>query len=134
MSTLAKGTFQTTATPQPPYDTDEGATLGRMTIAKRFEGDLVGTGAVEMLSAVTAVKGSAGYVAIERVKGTLHGRRGSFVLQHTGTMNRGAPSLTVTVVPDSGTAELEGLTGSMSIDIVDGKHFYTFDYALTKTA
>jgi hypothetical protein len=83
-----------------------------------------------MLSAMGNVQGSAGYVAIERVTGTLHGKRGSFVLQHTGTMDRGAPSLSIHVVPDSGTEELVGLTGSMQIQIEQGKHFYTFDYSL----
>jgi hypothetical protein len=83
-----------------------------------------------MLAGGTAVKGSAGYVAIERVTGTLHGRSGSFMLQHLGTMNRGAPSLTVLVIPDSGTDELTGLSGTLTIDIVDGKHLYTMDYVL----
>ncbi len=83
-----------------------------------------------MLSAMTATKGSAGYVAIERVEGTLHGRKGTFVLKHDGSMDRGAPSLEVRVVPDSGTGELEGLRGRMQIDIVEGKHLFTFDYEL----
>jgi hypothetical protein len=86
-----------------------------------------------MLSAGTPVKGSGGYVAIERVIGALHGRRGSFVLQHTGTMTLGAPQLSVTVVPNSGVEQLAGLTGKMSINIVDGKHFYEFEYALAET-
>jgi hypothetical protein len=85
-----------------------------------------------MLSAGTNVKGSAGYVAIERVSGTLRGRKGSFVLQHSGTMTRGVPQLTITVVPDSGTGQLTGLTGKMNINIVDGKHFYDFEYALAE--
>ena len=83
-----------------------------------------------MLSAVTDVKDSAGYVAMERVTGTLHGRSGTFVLQHSGTMTRGAPQLSVTVVPDSGTGQLAGLAGEMTIKIADGKHFYKFDYTL----
>ena len=83
-----------------------------------------------MLSASTSVKGSAGYVAIERVTGTLNGKNGSFVLQHYATMTRGAPQLTITVVPDSGTGELEGLSGKMNIRIENGKHFYDFEYAL----
>ena len=83
-----------------------------------------------MLSAMTEVKGSAGYVAMERVTGTLHGRSGSFVLQHSGTMTRGAPQMSVTVVPDSGTGQLAGLAGQMTIKITDGKHFYEFEYTL----
>jgi len=86
-----------------------------------------------MLTAGTAVKGSAGYVAIERASGTLHGRSGTFVLQHTGTMTRGAPQLTITVIPDSGTGELVGLAGKMTINIADGKHSYEFDYTLAET-
>ncbi|HMM67686.1 MAG TPA: DUF3224 domain-containing protein, partial [Dokdonella sp.] len=84
----------------------------------------------EMLSAMTSMKGSAGYVAIERVVGSLQGRRGSFVLQHSGTMNRGEPSLSVTVVPDSGTGELEGLSGTLGITVREGIHCYGFDYQL----
>jgi hypothetical protein len=83
-----------------------------------------------MLNAVTEVKGSAGYVAIERVTGRLHGREGTFVLQHSGTMNRGQAELTISVVPDSGTQQLVGLAGKVTIEIVDGKHFYSFDYTL----
>jgi hypothetical protein len=100
-----------------------------MSIDKQFQGDLVGVGKGEMLTALTETKGSAGYVALERVTGTLHGRRGAFVLQHTGTMTRGAPSLSVTVVPDSASAELKGLTGRMTIDTSAG-HAYDFEYTL----
>ncbi len=104
--------------------------LGRLSIDKRFEGDLDATSAGEMLSVGTEVEGSAGYVAIERVVGTLAGREGTFALQHTGTMNRGTPELEVTVVPDSGTGALTGLTGSLAILRGDGGHRYEFDYAL----
>ena len=97
-----------------------------MAIDKQFQGDLTGSSKGEMLTAMTETKGSAGYVAIERVTGTLHGRRGSFVLQHSGTMTRGAPHLVITVVPDSGTDQLTGLSGTMTITIADGKHSYTF--------
>ena len=128
MSTHASGTFDVAMNPQPPYDTAEGASLGRVSITKQFRGDLEGASTGEMLSAVTDVKGSPGYVAIERVTGTLHGRAGSFVLQHTGTMTRGHAELKVSVVPDSGTTELKGIAGQMTINIVDGKHLYTFDY------
>jgi hypothetical protein len=126
----AKGPFDVTPRQQAPYETADGITLARTTLAKTFHGELEATSTVEMLSAMTAVKGSAGYVAIERVVGTLHGKRGSFVLQHVGVMTRGAPSLNVTVVPDSGSGELAGISGAMKIDIVEGKHFYAFDYAL----
>jgi hypothetical protein len=124
----ATGTFEVKLLPQPLADAESG--LGRMSIDKVFSGDLQGTSKGEMLAGGTAVKGSAGYVAIERVTGTLHGRPGSFMLQHLGTMNRGAPSLTVLVIPDSGTDELTGLSGTLTIDIVDGKHLYTMDYLL----
>lgn len=125
--TEARGTFDVTLKPQP---TDSA--LGRMSIDKQFHGDLEGVSKGEMLAAGTAVKDSAGYVAMEKVTGTLHGKKGEFILQHSGTMNRGAPSLALAVVPDSGTGELVGLSGTMSIDIKDGKHFYTFKYAITK--
>jgi hypothetical protein len=124
----ATGRFEVKLLPQPTADADSG--LGRMSIDKVFSGDLQGTSKGEMLAATTAVKGSAGYVAIERVTGTLQGRSGSFTLQHLGTMNRGAPTLTVLVVPDSGTGELTGIAGSLSINITDGQHFYTLDYEL----
>ena len=104
--------------------------IGRRRITKTFEGDLTGESRGEMLSAAGQVKGSAGYVALERVEGTLEGRKGTFVLKHDGSMDRGAPSLEVRVVPDSGTGELEGLRGRMQIDIVEGKHLFTFDYEL----
>ncbi len=127
----ARGTFEVTLTPQKPDNPEaESVRLGRMSIDKKFSGDLEGASQGEMLSVMTAVKGSAGYVALERVSGTLHGRNGSFVLQHSGTMTRGAPELTVTVVPDSGEGQLTGIAGRLTIKIVDGKHFYEFDYTL----
>ena len=130
MTTRASGTFEVKLTPQPTDDSPESALLGRMSIVKQFHGDLEATSKGTMLSAGTAVKGSAGYVAIERVSGALHGRRGTFVLQHSGTMTRGAPQLTITVVPDSGTEDLVGLAGKMAIIIADGKHSYDFEYSL----
>ena len=130
MTTRATGPFEVKLAPLPAYDDSETSTPARLSIDKVFKGDLVATSKGEMLSAMTAVKGSAGYVAIERVSGTLAGRTGSFVLQHTGLMNRGAPSLTITVVPDSGTGELEGLSGTMNIVIEGGKHSYELDYSL----
>ncbi|MGH9348488.1 MAG: DUF3224 domain-containing protein [Vicinamibacterales bacterium] len=129
MPTRARGTFDVTLGP-PADDKGEGTSLGRMSIDKRLRGDLEGTSKGDMLTAVTDVKGSAGYVAIERVSGTLHGRRGTFVLQHTGTMTRGAQQLTIAVVPDSGTGQLVGLTGTMDIIIADGKHSYDFQYRI----
>ncbi|MGH7556237.1 MAG: DUF3224 domain-containing protein [Gemmatimonadota bacterium] len=125
----ASGTFDVKLTPEETDDNAEGATLGMMSIDKQFHGDLEATSKGEMLTAVTGIEGSAGYVAIERVSGTLHGRRGTFILQHSGTMTRGAPELTVTVVPDSGTDQLVGLAGKMVINIAaDGEHSYEFEY------
>jgi hypothetical protein len=129
----ASGTFDVKLTPQALADTAADKTLGRMTIDKTYRGDLEGTANGEMLTALTSIKGSAGYVAIERISGTLQGRKGAFVLQHTGTMIRGAQSLTVTVVPDSGTGDLAGLSGKMDIKIDQGKHFYEFAYTITTT-
>jgi hypothetical protein len=130
MTMHASGTFDVKLTPQSAAPGIEAAQLGRQTIDKRFSGELEATSLGEMLSAGGNVQGSAGYVAIERVTGALQGKRGSFVLQHTGTMNRGVPSLSISVVPDSGTDELTGLSGSMHIQIEQGKHFYRFDYSL----
>jgi hypothetical protein len=105
--------------------------LNRMTLDKQYHGDLEATGKGQMLTAGTEVKGSAGYVAIEKVTGSLKGRVGSFVLQHTGTMTRNVPELDIAVVPDSGTGELKGLSGKMKINIAgDGKHSYDFEYTL----
>ena len=130
MSSHASGTFDVKIKPQAPEEGVGDRTIGRMSIDKQFHGDLEGTSLGQMLAAMTDVKDSAGYVAIERVRGTLKGRAGTFALQHTGTMNRGVPGLVITVVPDSGTEQLAGLAGSMMIKIVDGKHFYEFDYTL----
>jgi hypothetical protein len=130
MTTPASGTFEVKMTPQAPDENAGDAPIGRMLLDKQFHGDLQATSRGQMLAAGTEVKGSAGYVAMERVTGTLHGRSGTFVLQHTGTMNRGTPSLTITVVPDSGTGELTGLAGSLAIEIADGKHSYRFEYTL----
>jgi hypothetical protein len=126
----ASGTFEVKITPQTPDGKFEDATMGRMTIDKQFHGDLEGTSKGQMLTAMTDMKGSAGYVAIERVTATLHGRSGSFFLQHSATMTRGVPQLSVTVVPDSGTGQLVGLTGKMDIKIDAGKHSYQFEYTL----
>ena len=130
MGSLASGTFEVKLSPQAPVLGVGDPSLNRMALDKWFSGDLEARSLGQMLAAQTEVEGSAGYVAIERVVGTLEGRSGSFVLQHSGTLDRGAPSLSVSVVPDSGTEGLVGLTGSMRIDRVDGKHFYHFDYTL----
>ncbi len=132
MPTRASGTFEVKLNPQPADDHADAVALGRMTIDKQFQGDLQGTSKGQMLTGMSPVKGSAGYVAIERVNGTLAGRSGTFILQHTGTMARGAQSLSVSVVPDSGTGELAGLSGTMTIDVAAG-HAYVFEYTLTET-
>jgi hypothetical protein len=122
----ATGTFDVKLTPQ----TAHSSLLGRMTIDKQLHGDLEAESVGEMVSAMGAVQGSAGYVAMEVVRGTLNGRSGSFVLQHSATMNRGVPTLSVTVVPDSGTDGLAGISGRMTI-IIEGKdHSYRFEYSL----
>jgi hypothetical protein len=128
----ASGTFEVKVIPQAPNA--EAPIVGRMSLEKQFQGDLAATSKVEMLTAMTQVKGSAGYVAIEWVNGELDGRSGAFALQHSGTMTRGVAQLNVTVVPDSGTEELTGLIGSMTIKITDGKHFYDFEYTLTESS
>jgi hypothetical protein len=125
----ATGTFEVKLNPQAD-DKVGDPTVGRLSIDKQFHGDLEGTSKGQMLAAGTDTKGSAGYVAMERVNGVLHGCSGTFALQHSGTMNRGVPGLTVTVVPDSGTDQLVGLAGRMTIDIVDGNHSYDFEYTL----
>ena len=122
----ARGEFDVKLTPQ-----NADPVLGRMTIAKQLRGDLQGTSAGDMLTAMTGVKDSAGYVAIERVTATLHGRRGTFILQHHATMNRGEQHLTIEIVPDSGTDQLAGIAGTMTIAIdTGGKHFYELEYTL----
>jgi len=126
----ASGGFDVKVSPEALADKAADASLGRMTLDKQFHGDLEGASKGEMLTAATGVKGSGAYVAIERVTGTLRGRNGSFVLQHTGIMNRGTPELKIAVVPDSGTGQLTGLTGTMNIKIADGKHSYDFEYTL----
>ncbi|MEO5511871.1 MAG: DUF3224 domain-containing protein [Longimicrobiales bacterium] len=124
----AQGTFKVKLVPQA--DAGFEAALGRMTLDKVFEGELEGTSLGQMLAIQGNVAGSAGYVALERVTGSVHGKKGSFHLQHSGTMTRGEPTLSVTVVPDSGTGELAGLTGSMRID--PSTHAYEFDYELAE--
>ena len=126
----ATGTFDVKVIPQGTPDSADGIALGRMSLDKQFHGDLEATSKGEMLTSGQETNGSAAYVAIERVVGTLKGQRGSFALMHQGTMNKVSQNLTVVVVPDSGTGQLTGLTGSMTITIADKKHLYEFAYSL----
>lgn len=126
----AHGLFEVNLQPQALSEQGQNAALGRLSIDKQFHGDLAATSIGEMLSAMTPVEGSAGYVALERVTGSLQGRNGSFTLQHNGLMARGAPQLTISVVPDSGAGELEGIAGSMAILIEGGQHRYELEYTL----
>jgi hypothetical protein len=127
----AKGPFEVKVVPQSEPDKADGSTLSRYSLDKQYHGDLEATAKGEMLTAGTDVKGSAGYVAMERVTGKLGGRSGSFVLQHSGTLTRGAPEQSITVVPDSGTGELKGLAGKLTVIIEAGKHSYEFEYTVT---
>jgi hypothetical protein len=136
----AIGTFEVKLTPQVLNDVASNEindtpapALSRMLIDKQFHGELQAVSQGQMLAARTEIPGSAGYVALERVSGTLHERSGTFVLQHNGTMTRGVPQLTIAVVPDSGTGELLGLAGAMTIKIDDGKHSYQFEYTLPES-
>ena len=133
MTIRATGTFDVKLAPLPAYNSAEEAKTGRMSIDKVFHGDLEGTSKGEMLTGMTDTKGSAGYAAIERVTGTLNGKSGSFTLQHSGSMNRGVANLILTVVADSATGQLSGLSGMMNIVISAGKHAYELDYALPET-
>ena len=126
----ATGTFKAKMESQADGEATDGSAVGRMSLDKEFQGDLEATSKGQMLTTFTDTEGSAGYVAMERVAGTLRGLSGSFALQHSGTMTRGAQQLTITVVPDSGTGQLVGLVGKMNIDIVDGAHSYRLEYTL----
>lgn len=128
--TTAVGTFEVKMTPQGEARVSEGLTLGRFINQKRFAGDLVGTSEGEMLTAMTPIENSAGYVLMERVQGTLDGRSGTFILQHSSTEARGVLSQSIVVVPDSGTGALAGLAGAMTVEVSPGKHAYTFRYSL----
>jgi hypothetical protein len=129
----ATGPFDVKLAPQGEDDKAEGSTLARYSLDKQYHGDLDATAKGTMLTAGTDVKGSAGYVAIERVTGKLNGLTGSFVLQHSGTLTRGAPVQSITVVPDSGTGQLVGLAGKLTVIIDSGKHSYSFDYTLPES-
>ena len=126
----ASGSFEVNVQPLANTEVSGDPLLGRFLLTKKFSGALDAKARGHMLSAGTPVKGSAGYVAIDQVTGSLDGRKGSFVLQHSGSMNRGVPTLSIMVVPDSGTDELAGLSGTLSINVIDGKHFYDFIYSI----
>jgi hypothetical protein len=130
MTQHASGSFDITMTPASPPEHEGRTAIGRMLLDKQYAGGLSATGKGEMLTAVTDTPGSAAYVAIERISGTLKGRKGSFVIQHTGTMSGGAQQLTINVVADSGTGELAGISGTLALKVVERKHFYEFDYVL----
>jgi hypothetical protein len=130
MTQTASGTFSVEILAQPDTDSVDGVVLGRALLNKQFHGDLVGSGRGQMLTALTPVQDSAAYVAIERISGSLHGRRGSFVLQHRGSAEAGVKSLSIRIVHDSGTGELAGITGSFELEVVDGVHHYTLHYRL----
>ncbi|MDQ1923773.1 DUF3224 domain-containing protein [Massilia pseudoviolaceinigra] len=126
----ASGPFEIAIIPAGAPEKEGRTAIARMALDKQYGGALAATGKGTMLTAVSDTKGSAAYVAIERVSGTLAGRKGSFVLQHAGTMQGGTSRALITIVPDSGTEELSGITGSLALTVVDGKHFYALDYAL----
>ncbi|WP_396616925.1 DUF3224 domain-containing protein [Lysobacter soli] len=127
-----KGEFDVKRNPEGGFDLGGGTVAGHFRFDKQFHGALDATGIVHMLAVGTQVDGSAAYVAVERIDGSLDGLRGAFLTQHNGTLDRGVPTLSLTVVPDSATGELEGLRGRMQIDIVEGKHYYTFDYEIAE--
>ncbi len=126
----ARGTFEVNMEPEPPFLEQDGVTLNRNVVRKEFSGDMVGSSEAQMLAAFTGTPGSAGYVAIEHFKGTVAGRSGSFVLQHNGVMDKGDAKLMVTIVPDSGTGELVGISGTMELDNNEGQHSYVLEYEI----
>ena len=128
MTASATGTFEVSLKPLAAHE----AAVGRMSIDKQFSGQLSGSSKGEMLAFGSPAKGSGGYVAMELVTGSLNGKSGSFVLQHTGTMDHGGQQLSITIVPDSGTGELAGISGKLDLKIADGKHFYDIKYSLAK--
>lgn len=130
MHTHVSGSFSVTMTPAATPQRSGRTALGRMLLEKVYTGELAATASGEMLSAVTDTSGAAGYVAIEAISGVLQGRQGSFVVQHAGTMADGKQQLSITIVPHSGTGQLEGITGTMAIRIEGGQHFYDLDYSL----
>jgi Protein of unknown function (DUF3224) len=130
VNAAATGHFELIWDEDPAYDTATGAELARVTVTKTWYGDLDGSSVAQLIKAMSPISDSAGYVAVERFTGAVHGRQGTFVLQHNAIMDRGTGTLSVVVVPDTATGELTGMRGSLHIDITDGKHVYTFDYSL----
>jgi len=130
MKIRTSGSFDVTVTPQAAEESVGDPSVGRMSLYKQFHGDLQAVARGQMLATMGEVKGSAAYVAIDRVTGSLHGRDGGFSIQHCGVMDRGVPQLSITIVPDSGVGELAGITGTMGIRIEDGQHFYDLEYEL----
>lgn len=128
--TTAKGTFDVKITPLQPHDKTDGPFPGRMFIDKQFHGDLEGSGKGEMLAVMNETRDSGTYVALERVRGTLQGKQGTFVFHHRGIMDHGSQDLQISVVPGSGTGELKGLAGEFKLKVVEGKHLYEFNYSL----
>ena len=126
---IARGPMVVSMEPEPPFLEQDGLTLSRSVVRKEFSGDMVGASEAQMIAAFTGTPGSAGYVAIEHFTGSVHGKAGSFVLQHSGVMNRGDGQLTVTIVPDSGAGELAGISGTLEISNDEGQHSYVLDYA-----
>ncbi|MCY3695506.1 MAG: DUF3224 domain-containing protein [Chloroflexi bacterium] len=126
----ARGSFEVNIEPEPPYLEDGGVKLNLNRVEKQYSGDMVGSARAHMLAAYTTTPGSAGYVAIEHFSGTVNGKSGSLALQHSGTMDRGEASLTVTVVPDSGTGELAGIAGTLELNSEEAGHTYVFEYEL----
>ena len=125
---ICRGTFEVNMEPEPPFLEQDGVTLNRNVVRKEFSGGMAGTSEAQMLAAFTGTPGSAGYVAIEHFTGSVDGKPGSFVLQHSGVMDKGDAHLTVTIVPDSGAGELAGISGTMEIDNAEGQHSYVLDY------
>ncbi|MET8727406.1 MULTISPECIES: DUF3224 domain-containing protein [Streptomyces] len=130
MSTTAAGTFELVWDEQPPYLTDEGTTLSKVVVTKTFTGDIQGTSVTELIKAMTSEPTSAGYVAIERLTGTVHGRKGTFILQHSAISTRGEGDLNIVIVPDSGTGELSTISGRLNVVPAEGTHSYTLEYEL----
>jgi len=126
----ASGALNVTVEPEPPFLEQDGNKLSRNIVRKEFSGDMIGTSEAQMVAAYTGTPGSAGYVAIEHFAGSIEGRSGSLVLQHSGIMAKGDAELTVRIIPDSGTGELTGISGTLEIDNSDGKHSYVLDYEL----
>ena len=128
---MVSGKFELTLKPLETYaEGINDVKLGRLAIDKTFHGGLSAVSKGEMLNVLSSVEGSAGYVAIEQVSGMLEGKTGSFVLQHYGTMSSNSQHLTLEVIPNSGSGELQELSGTMAIRIENGQHYYDFDYAI----